>query len=244
MNDLSLNHYKMNEKTQNIYTKSNKKNAFYYFSLKLHFQIEDTKTYNTSLLYKDNDCYCCKNYIIIHPKYQYRFIEKYNKNKIYPKRLQCSNPFPKIQNSIIDFGLCLKSEINKPTLRPSPKYIKLLYRLRPELFIYLHRTNYKYIDSLTFHKNINVESYKLLFENYFYQTGQYNDYINCSICLRKYCNMHYNMNNFYNKKCNYCKKHWTLCSWCKYDHLSENIDFYNNICDEETLCLCFHKLFV
>jgi len=171
---------------------------------------------NNSDKFLDNKCYCCKNYLIIHELLQYKFIEKYKKNKEF-------------------------LDDNIPQQLPS-KYIKMLFRLKPKLFSGLNLENYKYLDSLKYNYYINNDNLSFLFETYFYQPNiSYDDYIICTICLKNYCPKHTILNEFFMKKCNCCSKYWNICAWCKNDYLFEQFDCNNKIIDEYMLCSCFHE---
>jgi hypothetical protein len=184
--------------------------------MKLLLEIKNNLHLNNSDKFLDNKCYCCKNYLIIHELLQYKFIEKYKKNKEF-------------------------LDDNIPQQLPS-KYIKMLFRLKPKLFSGLNLENYKYLDSLKFNYNINNDNLSFLFETYFYQPNiSYDDYIICTICLKDYCPIHTILNEFFMKKCNCCSKYWNICAWCKNDYLFEQFDCNNKIIDEYILCHCFHE---
>ncbi len=171
---------------------------------------------NDSIKFKNSLCYCCKNYLIIHPVNEYIFIEKYNKKN-------------KIKN-----------------YRPSSTNIKLLYRLRPELFINLKCENYRYIDNIQINRVRNYEDMIYQYEIYFYdyreETNNEKDYYTCSICDRNYCEKHLDFNPLHISKCKYCTKRWYICTWCKYDRLCYNLDLDGNLHEdfEKDLCNFFH----
>lgn len=213
-NNIDTNKYNItnNECKDNISTKKSN-----FFAIKKF--LENKKKFlhlNNSDKFVDNKCYCCKNYLIIHELLQYKFIEKY-----------------KISS--------LDNKENNAQKLPS-KYIKILFRLKPKLFIGLKFNNYKYLDSLKFNYYINNYNLSFLFETYFYQPDiSYDDYIICTICLKDFCPIHTVLNEFFMKKCNCCSKYWNICAWCKNDYLFEQFDFDDKIINEDILCCCFHE---
>lgn len=201
------------------------KNIFYYYYLNTKFNTEMFRpSLNTSELFLHNECFCCRNYIVIHEKLQYQFIEKYNKYNSSPP--------------VIEFDIQL-SENTPPIHRPSSKYIKILFRLHPELFKHINLSHYKYIDRLKIQPYISNDHFAYMFETHFYQTNL--EYIQCSTCRKKYCTMHFSVNKFFMSKCSMCPKYWCICPWCRYDHLYKNISFLDKLLDENLLCMSFHK---
>ena len=232
---------------------NNKKKISYYLYIKQIFEKEKTTpVLNDSKYYQhqhsNHPCFCCRNYILIHEVCQYSFIEKYNKDNMDSRKMD-------------SYSTWRDSPPIATTLRPPSKYIKILYRLRPDLFKDLDRNQYKYIDRIVPSSSKMTDSnYMCIFENYFYQghppvgdnsddsdhppteeITNTNDYVVCSVCSKEFCNMHFTMNEFYMEKCKSCTKHWAICPWCRYDYLHENFDIDNKISHEKELCICFHN---
>lgn len=226
-------------KFKNFYEK---KKYFELVELKFKLQKQNIFHYeNISDKFTNNRCYCCKNYLIIHELEEYKFIEKYNKKKFTSNNY---NNFSNENNYSSDekkySGIYNILSNLKPRL--SSKYIKILFRLKPELFKHLNLTKYKYIENLPYNYCKNNENLTYLYENYFYQPDiNDGDYVKCSICTKEYCNIHIQFNPFYMKKCSFCSKYWSICTWCKYDHLLLQFDFQDNIFDENIVCKCFHS---
>ena len=238
----------------------NNNNSYMHFlAIKLLLEKENHIPFkNDSNKFIDNNCFCCKNYLVIHELVQYKFIEKYNKNKSQFRTIHKINLFNLNLNSITDTEISTQiddvfNQINlnptpyptpNPTPNPTPssKYIKLLYRLKPDIFLNLNLSNYKYLESINFNYCKTQDNLKYIYEIYFYQPdiSDY-DYINCTICSKKYCPIHIILNEFYMKKCNYCIKYWNICAWCKNDHLINQFNSFDQIIDEDILCMCFHK---
>jgi hypothetical protein len=178
---------------------------------------------NTSELYKYNPCYCCKNYIIIHQDNEFNFINKYY-----------------IPNK-------LNKKYNYSTSKSSSKNIKILFRLRPELFDDLNLKYYKYLDGLIPYRFSSSQDMMFQFEILFYSKNNEDselnyysyDTVSCLICEKKFCQTHMDFNPFYFKKCTLCSKSWCICSWCKYDKL---YPYFTNeeLTNIDILCKFFH----
>lgn len=120
----------------------------------------------------------------------------------------------------------------------SNRVLKLLYRLRGDLFDYPINNNI--IPGIDY----NLESFKYKFEIYFYnQSLEMYSFLRCSICLHLFCPLHISINEFYKKHCNYCNKYWFICTWCKYDTIRQLFDInYTKISNEDELCNLYHIL--
>ncbi len=199
----------------------------YLSSIMFDIRLEKNNPYlNTSSKYKYNNCYCCKNYILIHPQNENTFISKYLK---FTNREKCN---------------IIKSKY----LKPSSKNIKILFRLKPELFKNIDIKNIKYLDSLIPCSILNLQDRMYQFEILFYNNNSNNivdidsmDFsTNCTICDRQLCQTHIDFNPFYIKKCICCSKTWYICSWCKFDKLFPYfVD--DELTEIDVLCKFFHR---
>ena len=162
----------------------------------------------------DNNCWCCTNYLIIHHKNIFEFISKY---------------------------LIIPTKKSSATY-PSSKLIKILYRLKPNLFINYDINKIKYLSLINKSLVCDEDSNMFKFQIYFSQPNLvYDQLINCTICKENYCPLHYSFNPFFNSKCNFCDGYWNICAWCKYDlmYLFFNIN-YTKLIEEEELCDIYH----
>jgi hypothetical protein len=130
------------------------------------------------------------------------------------------------------------------TLNKNYKYLILVFRLCPNIFLnydimmnkYLRRYifNYLNLSDETFYNNadkyfyniiilnqyfsiINKSTNSHIFENLFHQPNlKYEDYLKCDSCKNYMCPKHMYLSNCYFAKCKICKSNnWTICGWCK-----------------------------
>lgn len=111
------------------------------------------------------------------------------------------------------------------------KYLVILYRLAPHLFIYLDLSKTVLSDINSPIKYNAQGSYEFIFNIYFHQPDlNVCDYEVCDHCDSFICPIHLKFNPMKYKKCNYCPKTWCICMNC--------------ICSntEKNLCNKIHKL--
>jgi hypothetical protein len=181
--------------------------------------IEQKINYDKDFLYDGNSsiCWCCDNYILIHPSNVDIFIKKYIKDE--------------------------NEKINENNIiRPSSLLIKILYRLYPECFNNYDISKINYINKL-FTISHSADSYCFVYDSYFKSDDKSFDnleYYSCTICKNIFCEKHIIFNPFYSSKCKYCKNYWNICTWCKNEKLK--IFFKKNKLDyEKSLCDIFHS---
>ena len=127
------------------------------------------------------------------------------------------------------------------TLNKNSKYLILVFRLCPDIFLdydiltnkylkryilnFLNITNVIY-DSIENFKDIVINQYfskvsnsvnSHIYEILFHQSNlKYIDYVKCDSCKNYMCPKHIHLSNCYFAKCKCCNiKSWTICGWCK-----------------------------
>ncbi len=169
---------------------------------------------NDSQLYKNNSCFCCKNYLMIHICNFVPYLERYKKdtNYKYPKSSKNIQKLyrlkPELFNGIDISKIKYLNNVQKGLMGSSGAYV------------------YRY-ENLMFNENNKMDMVNTI------NTG-------CLICKKSFCDTHLDYNPVYRKKCSCCNKRWDICSWCLYDDFSEFIK-HDKIEYEEEFCNVFHK---
>lgn len=118
--------------------------------------------------------------------------------------------------------------------------IKMLCRLRPDIYKLLHDSDNKQVKSIYPPYFNNNDSFNFRYNMYFrYNNNNLIIENTCDICLKNYCSIHSILNPFFNKKCTYCNYFWNICSWCKYDYLNTFL-IDDEIKYESELCNIYH----
>ncbi len=166
---------------------------------------------NDSELFKNNNCFCCKNYLMIHICNFAYYIDKYKKeNKTMVPRSSKNiqrlyRLKPELFNGIDIVKIRYLNNINKGIINSSDAYV------------------YRY-ENLMFKENNIVSTTN----------------VQCLICKKNFCDAHLEYNPMYKKKCSCCEKNWNICSWCLHDDFVEFIKD-DKIDYEEDFCNVFHK---
>lgn len=196
------------ERIVNTYNKKNSDSKIRY---------SKTRYSNDSGMFKNKNCFCCKNYLMIHICNFAYYIDKYKKeNKtMVPKSSKNIQRLyrlkPELFNGIDISKIRYLNNINIGQINSPDAYV------------------YRY-ENLMFNEKI------IFNENNMVSTAN----VQCLICKKKFCDTHLEYNPMYNKKCSCCEKNWNICSWCLHDDFVEFVKD-DKIDYEEDFCNVFHK---
>jgi hypothetical protein len=151
----------------------------------------------------------------------------------------CKNYLTIHDNNVINYFLKYDT-MNKTVIPRSSNSIRTLYKLRPDLFINENLENLRFLKNFDKKNFIHDQSYEFKYELWMFDLKNKDTIIMCSICDKELCQSHYQYNPYHNKKCKFCDKIWSICSWCLYDNFSENFikSFFFH---EEVFCEILHK---
>ncbi len=169
---------------------------------------------NTSDAFKGCNCYCCKNYLTIHDKNVWDYLNKYN----------------------------IK---NKEIIPRSSRSIKVLFMLRPDIFVHRNLKDFRYLKNWDITSIVTNQSYEYKYEIWTWNEGYPETVVKCSLCEKEFCSNHLDYNPFIFKNCKCCSKKWSICSWCLFDSFDDCIIGSKmagglSLLDEDIFCQILH----